>query len=297
MKANFFGDCAIRNFDEGGRTYLCAIDFNNILGYKNNTSMYLHCPKESRKVVRLRERAGIKNLVFVDSSSVLELLEHCRAKQAKPLKDWVQDLILSRQEQSEKFCEGEKQAMTIDIERLRVILRKAQEAKENMRTDYFDNHAIRYFRQNEKIYFCSADVCNAIQYKTDLSRYLRCPDKCMRLSLTENGELKDVTFYESDFILSFLNKARAMRAKALIIWIGNRISGKQEQDAKVDEEQSMPKTYAEALRELAKQVEEKEALQAKLAEQKAKASNEEIIQILGELLQEAQRRKQEQSKE
>jgi len=183
--------------------------------------------------------------------------------------------------------------MRLDIEGIKEALRKAQEAKENMRTDYFENHAIRNFRQGEKIYFCSADVCRAIQYKTDFDRYMPCPDKRMRLSLTESGALRDVSFYESDYILSFLSKTRVTQAKALIIWIENLVSGKQEQNAKTDEKPIMPKTYAEALRELAKQVEEKEALQAQLAKQKAQINREAVLQILADMLREAEERNSE----
>lgn len=124
MKTDFFDNCGIRNFVEDGKTYICAIDFSNALGYKNNTNLYVCCPKSSRKHAKLREKDGLKNRVFFESESVLTFLSHSRAKRAGAFADWVRNLASGRAEQAKAFCEQVPQTYA---DALREIARQVEE--------------------------------------------------------------------------------------------------------------------------------------------------------------------------
>lgn len=124
MKTNFFDNCGIRNFVEDGKTYICAVDFSNALGYKNNTNLYVCCPKSSRRHAQLREKTGLKNRVFFESESVLEFLTHSRAKRAGAFGDWIRNLVSIKQEQPKTFCDQIPQTYA---DALREIARQVEE--------------------------------------------------------------------------------------------------------------------------------------------------------------------------
>lgn len=124
MKTNFFDNCGIRNFEEDGKTYLCAIDFSNALGYKNNTGLYVHCPKESRKLAQVKEKSGLKNRAFFESESVLSHLGHSRSERAKAFADWIRDLTSGAPAQPKGFAE---QAPQNYVDALRELAKQVEE--------------------------------------------------------------------------------------------------------------------------------------------------------------------------
>jgi len=124
MKTNFFDNCGIRNFTENGKTYLCSVDFSNALGYKNNTSLYVYCPKESRKLAQVREKNGIKTRVFFESESILTFLTHSRSNRAEAFAAWLRNLASGTPAPTKDFVEQVPQSYA---DALREIARQVEE--------------------------------------------------------------------------------------------------------------------------------------------------------------------------
>ena len=162
--------------------------------------------------------------------------------------------------------------------------------------DYAVSYGIRYLEKDGKTFFCVADILKCAKDVSDISRCMACPEeKRVAIHYFKDGEFKENSFYESEFLICFLKESGAPRAKGLINWMrSHQLEPEQEQDAKSGANRA-PQTYSEALLELQKQSEEKEALQAQLVEERARAkqlSREAGLRILIEILTEAEKKLQ-----
>ena len=160
--------------------------------------------------------------------------------------------------------------------------------------DYAVSYGIRYLEKNGKTFFCVADILKCAKDVSDISRCMACPEeKRVAIHYFKDGKFEESSFYESEFLICFLKESGAPRAKGLINWMRSH-QLEPEQDAKSGANRA-PQTYSEALLELQKQSEEKEALQAQLVEERARAkqlSRETGLRILIEILTEAEKKLQ-----
>lgn len=100
IEIHYYKKSAIRHFYENGEHWFCVEDFSDVLGYKNNTTIYKCCPKESRKTVSLFRLQRKARALFVPSEILFKFLNCVRVArrdEAKMLAQWVETLLSNRQ--------------------------------------------------------------------------------------------------------------------------------------------------------------------------------------------------------
>lgn len=140
----------------------------------------------------------------------------------------------------------------------------------------FESSSVRIVVENGEPLFCAADVCKALGYSNarDAMR-VHCSEKGVVKRYTPtNGGLQPLAYIDERNLYRLVMRSKLPSAERFQDWVCGEVLPSIRKTGKYSAVQQLPQSYADALRQLAAEVEQREALQAKNLQLETKAKED-----------------------
>lgn len=140
----------------------------------------------------------------------------------------------------------------------------------------FESSSVRIVVENGEPLFCASDVCKALGYSNarDAMR-VHCSEKGVVKRYTPtNGGLQPLAYIDERNLYRLVMRSKLPSAERFQDWVCGEVLPSIRKTGKYSAVQQLPQSYADALRQLAAEVEQREALQAKNLQLETKAKED-----------------------
>lgn len=140
----------------------------------------------------------------------------------------------------------------------------------------FESSSVRIVVENGEPLFCASDVCKALGYSNTPKALA---DHCTQKGITKrytptNGGLQPLAYIDERNLYRLVMRSKLPSAERFQDWVCGEVLPSIRKTGKYSAVQQLPQSYADALRQLAAEVEQREALQAKNLQLETKAKED-----------------------